>query len=84
MPAHADDVLAPAAALNELAALALTEAAVFFEGVGQGAMADLLRGQARRYRVQAIQFSALSGANALIGRIDVGLEKRMPRKSNSM
>jgi predicted DNA-binding transcriptional regulator YafY len=63
MRTYPDDVLAPAAALNELAALGLAETATFLEGVGQTALADLLREQVRAYRTQAIQLRALDAAN---------------------
>ncbi|MFJ7441646.1 hypothetical protein ACIQW5_29105 [Methylorubrum thiocyanatum] len=69
MPAYADDVLAPAAALNELAALGLAEAATFLDRVGQAVVADLLREQVRSHRTQAIQLRALDSARRQLTRL---------------
>lgn len=70
MSTYADDVLAPTAALNEMVALGLAEAASFSEGVGQVMVADLLREQVRVYRTRAIQLRALDGARRQLARLD--------------
>lgn len=55
--------LAPAAQLNEMAAQGLSQAAKFWEQIGQAALADLLWEQAWHHRSQAIRLRALEDAS---------------------
>jgi hypothetical protein len=62
MPAYVDDILAPAAVLNELAALGVAEVATLFEHVGQVSVANSFWKRVRQHRIQALHLRALEGA----------------------